>query len=366
MQTLSTQVAIIGGGLAGIYTAWRLQRAGIDFQLLEARDRLGGRILGETFAASEQPNEAFDLGPSWVWPSFQPNIAQLLKQLDLEVFEQYSRGMMVYEQPQGPAMRSRQRSQMAGSFRICGGTSALINKLASQVDSEQINFEHVVSHITQLDDGEIEITVKGQSAPLKAQQVILALPQRLIARSIGFTPALPTAIEKSFVDTATWMAGHAKVVAVYEQAFWRDEGLSGDGFSQRGPMTEIHDASPAAGGPYALFGFVGFPPQARSQMGEAQLLSAAQQQFERLFGPQAAQPLKIMLKDWSADAYTATKDDLEPLYEHPRYGLSPQVRDFAAGKIAFAATEAASENGGYLEGAINAADQALKAILPVA
>jgi monoamine oxidase len=105
MQTLSTKVVIIGGGLAGIYTAWRLQQSGIDFQLIEARDRLGGRILGETCATSEQPEEAFDLGPSWIWLDFQPNIIQLLHSLDLKIFEQYSKGMMVYEQAQGPAKR---------------------------------------------------------------------------------------------------------------------------------------------------------------------------------------------------------------------------------------------------------------------
>ena len=41
----TTEVAILGGGLAGLNAARLLHRAGIDFQLLEARDRLGGRIL---------------------------------------------------------------------------------------------------------------------------------------------------------------------------------------------------------------------------------------------------------------------------------------------------------------------------------
>ena len=40
-----TQVAIIGGGLAGLPAAHLLHRAGVSFQLFEARDRLGGRIL---------------------------------------------------------------------------------------------------------------------------------------------------------------------------------------------------------------------------------------------------------------------------------------------------------------------------------
>ena len=38
-------VLIVGGGLAGLTVAHRIHRKGIDFHLLEARSRLGGRIL---------------------------------------------------------------------------------------------------------------------------------------------------------------------------------------------------------------------------------------------------------------------------------------------------------------------------------
>jgi monoamine oxidase len=39
------QVAIIGAGLAGLYTAWLLEQAGVSCYVLEARERHGGRIL---------------------------------------------------------------------------------------------------------------------------------------------------------------------------------------------------------------------------------------------------------------------------------------------------------------------------------
>lgn len=41
----NTQVAVIGGGLAGLNAARLLLRANLDFLLLEARNRPGGRIL---------------------------------------------------------------------------------------------------------------------------------------------------------------------------------------------------------------------------------------------------------------------------------------------------------------------------------
>ncbi|MBV1701975.1 MAG: NAD(P)-binding protein [Hyphomicrobiales bacterium] len=75
-----TQVAIVGGGLAGVYAAHLLHRSGIDFVLFEARDRLGGRIL--TVDATGRPAEdGFDLGPSWFWPDLQPAIGRLIGEL---------------------------------------------------------------------------------------------------------------------------------------------------------------------------------------------------------------------------------------------------------------------------------------------
>ena len=51
-MTLSTtnarqRVAIIGGGISGLSAAWALKKAGVDYVLLEASDRLGGKVMTE-------------------------------------------------------------------------------------------------------------------------------------------------------------------------------------------------------------------------------------------------------------------------------------------------------------------------------
>src|SRR3546814_4770509 len=89
-------VVIIGGGLAGLTAARRLHRAGIDFQLLEARSRLGGRILSAG-AAGEAAADGFDLGPSWFWPAMQPRMAVLIEELGLRNFPQHSDGDAVFQ-----------------------------------------------------------------------------------------------------------------------------------------------------------------------------------------------------------------------------------------------------------------------------
>ena len=42
---METGVIIVGGGLSGLHTARTLHERGVDFLLVEARDRIGGRIF---------------------------------------------------------------------------------------------------------------------------------------------------------------------------------------------------------------------------------------------------------------------------------------------------------------------------------
>ena len=45
MASLQTDFLIAGGGLAGLSLAWQCQQRSIDYQLIEARARLGGRVM---------------------------------------------------------------------------------------------------------------------------------------------------------------------------------------------------------------------------------------------------------------------------------------------------------------------------------
>ena len=83
------------------------------------------------------------------------------------------------------------------------------------------------------------------------------------------------------------MAGHAKFLATYDRPFWRDAGLSGTALSRRGPLAEMHDASPASDGPYALLGFVGIDSTARAAMTEDEWIEDAKAQLVELFWPEA-------------------------------------------------------------------------------
>ena len=159
---------------------------------------------------------------------------------------------------------------------------------------------------------------------------------------------------------ATWMAGQAKVVTVFDRPFWRDNGLSGDAMSRVGPMVECHDASPSEGGPYAIFGFIGIPPDLRRDT--AALREQVRMQLVRLFGPEAQNQKRLYIKDWAVDPFTATYLDQRTVYAHPDYGLPRALFGLWDNALIFAGSEVAPTFGGFLEGALEAADQAYTAL----
>lgn len=347
---LHTQTLIIGGGLSGLSLAYRLQQAGHDYRLVEARRRLGGRIKSLDVNGAK-----FDLGPSWVWPG-QHRIATMASGLGLELFPQWSSGEQLFEQPNGEVIRNAGFMSMDGSLRIAGGTTALTDALVSQLDPARVQTD---AEVTSISDSPEARLADGQT--ITAARIVVCLPPRLAAQ-LRTSPAFPPETLAALRAIPTWMGAHAKCIAVYPTPFWRNANLSGDASSRRGPLVEIHDASPQDGGFGALFGFVGLPADIRIQAGDA-LLPAALAQFANLFGPKAETPLATALEDWSQALFTATTDDAIPPAGHPTYEMPKAVQGLWQGKLFFAVTEMAPDTGGLIEGALAAADKAASQIL---
>jgi len=344
---LRTEILIIGGGLAGLALADTLQRARAEYRLVEARDRFGGRIKSARLGRA-----TFDLGPSWFWPG-QTRMAALARRFLIPVFEQHATGDLLFEEADGTVSRGA-GSPMAGSLRLHGGMSALSDALAASLDPDRLRSGVAVTALR--DDGARFTADLSDGTTIEAARVVLALPPR-IAAGLVFDPTLPPGAMEALRRVPTWMAGQAKVVAVYGSAFWREAGLSGDAMSRRGPLVEIHDACDPAGGGVALFGFVGVPPDARAGRSDT-LKAAAIAQLTRLFGPEAAEPRLVWLEDWAGASWTATSADRAPLTSHPAYGLPRDLDGLRDGRLIFASTETAPADGGFLEGALSSAERA--------
>lgn len=319
---------IIGAGLSGLYAATLLQDK-YNITLLEARDRLGGRILTK---------EGHDLGPSWVWPH-QSNILQLIRHYKLELFAQYTEGYALYDTP-GSVQRF-QSSPPAPSARVAGGLQKLIEALASTLPSDII---HLNAEVTKISCSDKRVRVEAPHTSYEADYVISTLAPRLACVNIQYEPPLNPKVHQKMLQTPTWMGHTAKCVIEFQEAFWKEQGLSGFVFSHVGPLGEIHDAS--IKDKAALFGFL--HPKASSQDIESQV----KEQMKRLFADKSEQITKIYCTDWKEERFSSTRHDRQGLSAHPSYGLTLSHCDE---KLFFIGTETAYDNGGYLEGAVNSA-----------
>ncbi|MBF6634654.1 MAG: FAD-dependent oxidoreductase [Planococcus sp. (in: Bacteria)] len=358
-------VIIIGAGLSGLRAASLLTERGIDCRVLEARDRIGGRALSAT--VPDRPDLGrFDLGPTWFWPQYEPQMAALVEKLNLETFVQHNDGDMLVErfQIKPPERCVLQENMDERGTRLAGGVQSLIDALAQTLPPETIELKTHVKEIRMDEAGDVTIEAEhsdGKTETIPAAAVILALPPRLVARHISFSPALPPDLLADIAEKPTWMGSQAKAVAVYERPFWRESGLSGLVLSSVGPMQEIYDASPASGAG-ALFGFFGMPAEVREQMGQDKVVKLVATQLVKLFGPEAEKPVAILYKDWANDAETAVEEDSSPFKNYSSYGQPPAAGNWEK-EVVFAGTETNAQYSGHLEGALQAAEQAVIKII---
>ena len=338
---------IIGGGLAGLYAAYRLVQRGEDFVLLEATAQLGGRV---------QAIDGLDLGGTWFWAEMQPELDALVRELNLPRFEQYSAGDMVVERSRAePPMRVRGFYSAPVSYRLVGGMITLIDALAARVPSEHIRLSQPVAALSR-ENGVTRVQTRNGDI-YQAENVLLALPPRLAAQ-LNYAPALPDKLRQAWEKTSTWMAAHAKYLAVYDRPFWREDGLSGAAFSQQGALGEIHDIS-LPNGKAALFGFFAVPASARKNAGEAALKQLSRLQLARLFGETAATPEYDVIQDWSQQPFTATAADQ---VAQPHQSDAPPSRAASgewADNLQGIASEWSPSFSGYLAGAEEAVRLAL-------
>lgn len=340
---------IVGGGLSGLSVANRLSTIGVDFHLIEARNRLGDRILSVASSADAETDDRYDLGPSWFWPG-QPRIERLVEDLDLAWFEQEATGNLVFEENDGSVRRDLDFAPMAGSRRITGGIQCLIEGLAQRIPDARYKLNNKLLTLEFVDDRVVaDIGTDAQRTSISAHVVVVTIPPRLVIETVGFSPPLNDSIQQWMTATPTWMAGHAKFVAIYEEPFWRADGLSGDAISRRGPLLEIHDASPSSTRKGALLGFVGTPADQRHGK-SSEIIDSAIRQLTALFGPKAARTKNILFEDWAEETFTAVSQDKSAPLQHPVYGPAPHADAPWNGRVLFASTEAAQEFGGFLKG----------------
>lgn len=443
---ISADVAVVGAGLSGLSAAQALVDSGREVVVLEARDRVGGRLFNATLG----DGIVVDVGGQWVG-SDHVRVQRLAAELGIEIFPQHGagrnlldldgkrrryRGTIPRVDPRGLWDLFVVRRRLHRLARAVGAEEPWAAEHAAELDEEtlaewcehnvrskiardllglatrtvwgeapeQLSMLHVLFYVAaagnfdklidteggaqqdRLDGGaqllplglaeslgdrvrlgapvsriahdEAGVRVAADGVEVEAERVIVAVPPAIAARIEidPLPPGRPELAERLRPGALT------KCMALYEEPFWRGDGLSGEAVTDAGPVTLTFDSSPRDGSAGVLLGFVG-GPEAR----ELAALPVAERRapvlacFERLYGPRAAQPLDYAEQTWSEEEFSGGG----PTSNFGPGGwiaCGPALRE-PAGRVHWAGTETATIWSGYMEGALQAGERVASEVL---
>ena len=374
----AVDVVVVGGGVSGLVCAAALRRRApqLGVRLLEARSRLGGRVLA-TAAGT-------DLGGSWTWPS-ETRVAALAAELGVRPAPQ---------NVAGAAFAVDARSGRATNLGDCGdrfapcGAGALrahfpemARRLADRAggdatvrlgwEVQSVVAEDADHHHTP-NNALLRVTARrrekeeGEETLLevRCRRVVMALPPRVMAETVRFDPALPAEHMAKCRRTATWCGDWCKLaLECRSPPFWRDAAASGVA------LTQVNGADVVwwEGADAALVGLAAGSRETRRAFGALDknaLRRAAADALRPAFPDIDSHILDCHCQLWADEDLTFGPADAPEPAERD-YGAAVLRKPTPAG-VHFAGTET-ERCYGHVEGAIlageRAADEVLAAIL---
>jgi monoamine oxidase len=240
--------------------------------------------------------------------------------------------------------------------RFVGGSQRLALRMAAEL-GDRLRLSCPVVRIAYDDTGVTVTAATGET--IRAGHAVVAVPPTLAGR-IDYDPPLPAARDQ--LTQRVPMGAVTKCIAVYDEPFWRADGLSGQALSDRGPVRTIFDNSPPEGRPGVLLGFLeGRHARSWEQEPPDRRRDAVLDCFTRLFGPRAARPEHYLEQAWAQEPWS-----------RGGYGgavapgawtqLGPALRA-PVGRLHWAGTETATRWNGYMDGAVRSGQRAAEEVL---
>jgi len=227
--------------------------------------------------------------------------------------------------------------------RVVGGSVLVSQRLAADLD---VRLGEPVVTVAQ-DDRGVTLTTRS-GATYRAQQVVIAVPPTLAGR-LHYDPVLPAWRDQLTQKTPAGTV--VKTFAAYPTPFWRDAGLNGQAISDRGPVKVTFDVSPPDAKVGVLLGFIEAGDARRWQrLGPAERRRQVIDCFVRYFGPEAAEPISYLEKDWSAEEFS--RGCYGAHFAPGVWTSYGTVLREPVGRLHWAGAEYAVEWNGYMEGAV--------------
>ncbi len=188
--------------------------------------------------------------------------------------------------------------------------------------------------------------------------MVVAVPPTIAGR-IEFEPAMPPWRDQ--LTQRMPMGSVIKCMAVYDEPFWRSEGLTGQMTDVEGPAQLTFDNSPPSGRPGILLAFV--EGSHARELSQRSPTSGARLSLRASHGASDQEPRildEFLELDWSAERYSGgCYGALLGPGVLGAYG--PGLRE-PCGPVHFAGTETAAVWAGYMDGAIRSGERVAREI----
>ena len=239
--------------------------------------------------------------------------------------------------------------------RLVGGSQVLSELMADEL-GETVVLSAPVGEIRQ-DGSGVELDSTGTG--VRARRAIVAMPPDLTT-AIRFEPTLSGRRDQLVRRMAS--GALTKCTAVYEQPFWREQGLTGEAVSDGGPLSTTFDNSPPDGSPGVLVGFIAGPAAVEhARLPASERRRRALECLARLFGDDAGHPSSYFEQAWAEEKWSGGG----PVSSPSPGTLSVYGEELRrpSGRVHWAGAETATVWCGYMEGAVRSGERAAGEVL---